>query len=142
MKNTVSFETARRLKEAGFPQPEPEAGQFWYIDKLGILGEKYPPYIVNFAGVYDIYFSSVGVPYSERAHVGNRLKKEMFKQAGIFAPTATDILMELPSKWSLRHYDLEGEPVFSCAARGNDLYMNANPAEAAAFVWLAINEKQ
>ena len=28
--NTVSFETAKRLKEAGFPQPDPEFGQFWY----------------------------------------------------------------------------------------------------------------
>lgn len=31
MKNVVTFEAARALKEAGFPQPEPEAGQAWYI---------------------------------------------------------------------------------------------------------------
>ena len=30
MKDIVSFETAKQLKEAGFPQPMPEAGQFWY----------------------------------------------------------------------------------------------------------------
>lgn len=35
----VSFETAKKLKEAGFPQPSPEFGQMWYalhgFDDLG-----------------------------------------------------------------------------------------------------------
>lgn len=30
MKNHTTYETARALKEAGFPQPEPEFGQVWY----------------------------------------------------------------------------------------------------------------
>lgn len=30
MKDIVSYETAKQLKEAGFVQPKPEAGQFWY----------------------------------------------------------------------------------------------------------------
>lgn len=36
MKDIISFETAKALKEAGFPQPEFETGQFWYND-LGAL---------------------------------------------------------------------------------------------------------
>lgn len=36
MKNIVSFETAKRLRSAGFPQPKPEAGQFWF-DPYGDL---------------------------------------------------------------------------------------------------------
>jgi hypothetical protein len=31
MKNVVSFETAKRLKNAGFPQPNYEFGQVWYV---------------------------------------------------------------------------------------------------------------
>lgn len=30
MQNVVSFEVAKALKDAGFEQPEPEVGQFWY----------------------------------------------------------------------------------------------------------------
>jgi len=30
MKNIVTFETAQRLKEAGFPQPNWSFGQYWY----------------------------------------------------------------------------------------------------------------
>lgn len=33
----ISFETAVRLKEAGFPRPAPRDGQFWYT-KHGRIG--------------------------------------------------------------------------------------------------------
>lgn len=35
MKDVVDFETAVRLKEAGFPQPSPEVGQFWHSQYFG-----------------------------------------------------------------------------------------------------------
>ena len=34
--NTTIFETAKALQNAGFPQPEPAPGQFWYNQK-GLL---------------------------------------------------------------------------------------------------------
>ncbi|GAB4486619.1 MAG: hypothetical protein OHK0019_00600 [Saprospiraceae bacterium] len=108
MKNIVTFETARRLKEAGFPQPGMAYFTCFFYDENG---EMWRP-------------------------------GHLTLNPDIFAPTATDILEQLPSKWSLRHYDLEGEPVFSCAEKDADIYMNPNPAEAAALAWLAINEKQ
>lgn len=33
MNDVVSFETALRLKEAGFPQPEPHYRQVWYDER-------------------------------------------------------------------------------------------------------------
>lgn len=80
MKNVVSFETAVRLKEAGFPQPQPEFGQVWYLGE----GASFIVYMVNEHGyVFGMYGDGL------KAVIG-RLPKEL-----IFAPTATDILEQL-----------------------------------------------
>ena len=43
MKHIVSFETAKALKEAGYPQPEFEAGQFWYdLDGTLFIKSRHP----------------------------------------------------------------------------------------------------
>jgi len=93
MKNIVTFETAVRLKIAGFPQPTPEAGQFWW---LKFMGEPMRPCVVNFAGTVEIYFSVVGGVVSEKKHMGHSLITNVWEKSGaVFAPTAADILAEL-----------------------------------------------
>jgi len=45
MSHLLSFETAKKLKESGFPQPEPKTGQFWIgynSDRLFIVTEDMP----------------------------------------------------------------------------------------------------
>lgn len=37
MKHLVDFETAKALKERGYEQPMPEAGQFWYDEQGGVF---------------------------------------------------------------------------------------------------------
>ena len=32
MRNILTCETAFKLKDAGFPQPKPDAGQVWYLN--------------------------------------------------------------------------------------------------------------
>ena len=127
MKNVVSFETARRLKEAGFPQPEPEFGQLWHElqDQCYVLGYSAEGLISGFWN---------GGESFEDANVQSML-------ADVFAPTATDILEQLPHNFCIR-----GKSVFSLEPGdayniGRQFYAD-NPAEAAALSWLAINEKK
>ena len=110
----VTFATAILLKDAGFQQPAPAPGQFWY--------NKYED-IICWGHTVD----SWGEPYED---------------ATTFAPTATDILRELNfhhlrplfgHKWAIHnHYEL-GDSFEICT--------NENPAEAAAEAWLKLNEK-
>lgn len=81
MQNFVSFETAKRLKQAGFPQPEYETGQFWYGDTGKLC-------VITHAGEYLTGFT-----------VLNGLREiwdlEGKDSDAVFAPTATDILREI-----------------------------------------------
>lgn len=110
--NFVSYETAVRLKEAGFPQPEPRFFQAWY----------------NPAGdsVYKIPF------------IIEPAFRRLIDEYSIFAPTADDILRNLPHPedykasfdgvlWHIQHYT------------GYSTY-HENFAEAAALMFLPENE--
>lgn len=76
MKNVVTFETAKWLKESGFVQPVPEFGQVWY-------------------GINGAQCLCIGNVFIDKFH--NRwtvLDVLRF----VFAPTATDILEQLPNR--------------------------------------------
>jgi hypothetical protein len=108
MLDIVSFETAKRLKEAGFPQPE-ISDCFLYATLRGysVLCLKAFRKTVIVGG-------------------GNGVLKDF-----LFAPTATDILRELPGadlRWN--------GSTFFCKYRGET--ENENPAEALAQMWLKI----
>ena len=115
MKNTVSSPTAQRLKAAGVPQPEPEAGQVWYEgQKAYVLGK-----------------------IEQRQLHGVYLDGECFEACDInamhddiFAPTATDILAAL----------FPAEIQFQISAM-QVLQMALDP-ESAALAWLEIHEKK
>lgn len=126
MKDGVSFEMAKRLKEAGFPQPSVKITQVW--------------------------FSSYGRPYfAQRVGGGSA---ELARIGGIeivivtnfahwtFGPSATDILGQLPDKYRLTRVN---QTMFICTEKeaviGDD-GCNDNPAEAAAAAWLALNKKK
>lgn len=79
MKNVVSFETAKALKAAGFPQPEPEVGQFWYNDEGNFFIVCYRNGIGVAFAFSDLESKLVGISF--------RGYKDLF-----FAPTSADLL--------------------------------------------------
>ena len=131
MKNVVSYETAVRLKNAGFPQPEPEAGQLWYMigfdtPRLAIVGlwgtvDKRPVYRYLDANTWDF----------------------PDERESTFAPTATDILRELGGDNGLFSI-LGGFEVWRVRVgyREEFIYRNDSPAESAAAAWLKTHEKE
>ena len=127
MKNIVTFETAQRLKEAGFPQPEPERGQVWYNE----TGEEY--FITNTGG------ACVDYACGDYWYVDRSLSAD----GCVFAPTATDILQNLPIQYEMYYSEREG--CFFTHCRSDDgfivpFYYHINPAEAAAAAWLELNQ--
>lgn len=137
MKDILSYETSVRLKEAGFPQPTPEPGQFWYTSAglLCWIARK------ELGGAFRLC-DTTGTAF--------RTLYVDFNKDLLFAPTATDILRELPNYYYIRKYKYETDDVnrFSifCELQESLLTqiakgVNINPAEAAAEAWLQLNEK-
>lgn len=138
MKDIVTFETAVRLKEAGFPQPVPEAGQWWYNPDFG-------PFLVGKLWMVDGRLRNIFYPDTGKV-VNKQIR--LFPDC-VFAPTATDILRESPNYYYIRKYRYDTENRFSifCELQEGDLTQIAkgvdiNPAEAAAEAWLKLNDKK
>lgn len=112
--NHVTAETARKLQEAGFPQPIATFGQIWHYRET----EKHP--------------------WRQLVITQN----QYLPPVCLFAPTATDILRELPglsvyySGLELWNTNNPFEGSFDC-----DFPPLNNPAEAAARFWLAVKEE-
>jgi hypothetical protein len=125
MNNTVTFETAKRLKEAAFPQPEQILfGQHYYDDegRLGIVISDNDDYLaVKFWGALSTYVST-----------------EFDLSGCFFAPTATDILRELGKDYELSFFE---ESWFVCEDSFAPCTEHDNPAEACALAWLKLHEK-
>ena len=116
----VTFETAKRLGEAGFPQPEHEHDKerFWY-QRDGSL----------------IFLGHTVDDHCEPIEGGS-----------YFAQTATDILRELPEYAIALHieYRAEGGEAWFCwdtLDRAKTFSHPTSPAEAAAMAWLSQNAK-
>lgn len=120
--NICDFETAKKLKEIGFPQPDFLSGQIWYDDvgnALLICRELSNNFYREFQCI------QIGKDYAFNVS----LKKE----SHTFSPTATDLLKELPC------HDLmfvRNRAAFCCwldVDRKEDSdFFHANPAEACA----------
>lgn len=141
MKNLVSFETAKALKAAGFPQPKPEAGQFWYtVDespKLAVITHS-PEFNLGFTvlnGLHEVWMAE---------------EDDIFTQA-TFAPTAADIQIEFYKDFhgvldvGIRpHLGMDGEHEFCCLEKTGlqiDIRETAHciketPADATAIMYL------
>lgn len=113
--NIVTFETAKRLKEAGFPQPELHDEQFWYNEQGNI---------VCFGHSVDNW-------------------GEIDYGVDVFAPTAIDIMLELGVEYVLWYDNGPKMTQWLCAKTGNTLREAGKPflhkiaGEAAALAWLA-----
>lgn len=130
--HTVTFETAKRLAEAGFPQPTPERGQIW----LSEVGAEYLIQAVGQDGSVDYSFGNA-YPF---------LCRHLDADGCIFAPTTTDIMRELPEYAVARHIDYRGQSgeawfCWDTLDRHETFSHPTNPAEAAAMAWLHENKK-
>jgi hypothetical protein len=110
MKNILSYETARALKEAGFPQPETvELFQTWNNGRA-------------------IFF----VDQTCRTGIA---PEKFFESYPVYSPTADDILPLLPPGTTLEM--LNGQPACIITSGGkSQWYLGSNLAEAAAAAWL------
>ncbi len=130
----VTFETALRLRDAGFPQPKFSIRQTWYAY---LCPEIYPDgtefYIANagaenatrFIAVTEDGFATTG------EQEGNR-QGELYNCSVLFAPTATDILREMAD------YEL-----LSAATSDTQQFIETiTDPEALAEAWLRLNAKQ
>lgn len=114
----VTFETARKLKDADFPQPEPMPGQVWYADNsLKVFVSK-----VNAGSI------------SGHSEYPCARIEDTITAVDIFAPTATDIMQHLPG-WYLSFEN----GIWICRLEEDEFvlaeFRSSNPAEAAAEAW-------
>lgn len=123
MQNHVTFETSLRLKEAGFPQPTPEAGQFWWF-------VRYPD------GTARKEVICVVIKGAMKPMDGDNLEG---KQEFVFAPTSADILRELPVGFCIVNFGKFG---FGAEFEKHEYIRDQNPAEAAAQAFLNLKAKQ
>ena len=124
----VSFETAKKLKDAWFPQPTPAPGQFWHEgNECGffVIGRVYGD---KMAGCYI---------ENERSPLHLVFERATMNGKEIFAPTATDILPKgfmIYRRESTWHVFPPNDDQF------ND-WEHESAAEAAALAWLSLNAK-
>lgn len=120
--NIVSFETAVKLKEAGFPQPEPEVGQMWY-DNGGNA------YVIFYRRAYSVFAAPIDWGYG--------VTRKFDVKKCTFAPGPAEILLELPGH-DLYFVDGGFEVNFKNHSTFSDeWYNNGNAAEACAAAWMA-----
>jgi len=122
MQNHATYETSVRLKEAGFPQPEPEAGQFWYNT---------------------MFKQDIGVVVGDALYfvngTGFTIPSEHSKNYMVFAPTSADILRELPVGFCIVNFGKFG---FGAEFEKHEYIRDQNPAEAAAQAFIKLKAEQ
>ena len=141
----LSFETAVRLKDAGFPQPAPQFGQLWYDedqDVIAVVGAG-DPWDDDAHGVFQLVWS---VAKSSADGVFETNNVEMAKWA--YCPTDSDLLKALGQKYVLWFDESPKVSQWFCAETGNlpseagRPFGGKSPAEACAEAWLAMKARQ
>jgi hypothetical protein len=119
--------TSRRLKESGFPQPEPAPGQVWYTANNE-----------QFICIRD-QGSHFTIAWIKTGGMGELRKGAL--ASCVYAPSDADILRELGNDYHIGV--LNGVFVAGLHQFGqSDLQFNENPAEACAMAWEAKNQKR
>jgi hypothetical protein len=123
MKHVVSFETAKALKEAGYPQPEFETGQIWYDPNRTTFA------VSPIAGrLFNLDMGSIRVAYHD--------SKGFF-----YAPSATEIIEHVGKEnpGSRLYFEVG---LWNAFDGWRNLSPNhENPAEAAAQLFILLNKR-
>lgn len=132
MNHITTPDTSKRLKAAGFPQPQYKRGQFWYdADGIEFL-------VFGFNG------ETISGTYLQR---GGYFGGGKVDKGDCFAPTAADILKELGFEFNL-WYSIQTEKYMLQKDVGHLMdapeivSSHENSAEAAAKAYLSIYEKK
>lgn len=125
MTTHVTPQTATRLKQAGFPQPEQKPGQFWYLqDRLYVI----VTVLTYKAGKTAILYEICG----EHRDPDPLPVSLPFSDAFVYAPGIEEILRELGGSHHLEYYAPEDEfAVWGADGRK----FNANPAIVLSVAW-------
>ena len=126
---TVTFETAKRLADAGFPQPLPQRGQVWFLE--GGM----PLVVTSKSDAIDMHLCDYVVG-------GSMYIYRYLNDGEVFAQTATDILQHLPG-WNLSKIEDGWRAwfgIFPKKGYSPGVFTNENPAEAAAEAWFFDNK--
>ena len=128
----VTPETARRLKEAGFPQNITTG--FYFVESYTPSGKarKWGGIVFKCGIDYMLCGSFSGA----RTLLHNCHKTVLDTKNAFFAPSATDIMQHLPG-WNLAYTEAHGWTCFwEFIDRAEFIeFYDANPAEAAAEAW-------
>lgn len=124
MSNIITFETAVKLKEAGFHQPAPQVGHIWY----GLIGGYSE---INM--IVSIKDKNVFIDIH-----GNQHLQEAFDKFGTYAPTVGDLLKEMPDCRLSYYKDLFRAVYLNMEDTGNvhDVISNEHSVEACAHLYL------
>jgi len=126
MTHITTADTARRLKQAGFPQPEFEFGQMWYIG--------------NALHMYQngIDHGDIGISCEMLKMDANNLVVRVFSStANInYAPTATEIMQDITEYPVELRYSKKLKGFYIELIESFD----PNPAECAAAMWLHLKK--
>jgi len=135
----VTFETAKRLKEAWFPQ-QPKNYGLYFVESFTAGGKKreWGSIVAKF-GIDTIL---VGSFRGQTTIIHNCCKIKFESEKAFFAPTATDILAHLPGwyltfsngEWVCLSFDNEGN--------APDTFRSSNPAEAASDAWFFVKTQE
>lgn len=130
MTHTVSHAIAQALKAAGFPQPEPMAGQFWYKTIFEGGTQEYTTLCICLEYHNQIVMQAVVPRWDYPGNSGP-------DKNATFAPTVEDIAPHLPKHFALEMW--RNKP--SCRDKphvSQIITFGDNFAEAAAEMWLTI----
>ncbi len=89
METTVDFQTAKELRDAGFPQPEPKVGQFWQSpswDRRAILCRRIE------TGEIPMLAPLSCIEWSHNFNATGP-----FGSVSVFLPTALEIIEQMPN---------------------------------------------
>lgn len=144
MHKSTTFETSKRLKETGFPQPEPEAGQWWWIE-IGTDGTV-PPALVQIipdqiekVRRVEIHTEGVSILSSFKSFYGHN------PNGYYFAPDATEIIRQCQSAPGKYPILMQGPECWECypcledCTRFEPVGQSLNPHEAASGLWFFYN---
>lgn len=131
MTNHVTPQTATRLKQAGFPQPEQKPGQFWYLqDRLYVIVAILSDAQGKTAILYEV---------SEESRNPDPLPVRLsFSDVFVYAPGALEILSELGEDWALSKVgeDWFCESIYAEWLAQKKGAVNSNAVDACAEIWI------
>lgn len=136
MANHVTPQTATRLKQAGFKQPEQKPGQFWYLqNRLYFI----VAILTDTAGKTAILYEVC----EENRNPDPMPVRLPFSDVFVYAPGVTEILSELGEDWALSKVgeDWFCESIYAEWLEQKKGTVNSNPVDACAEIWITKQKK-